>query len=104
MRPAIPVTEQIKHLVNELDETIKAMRQEPEEGQSWSWADEHAAGLNVADAAEALILALPSGIWPSSWFVEPETESQERSVDVDVDADADAETPTVGELHRLLFP
>ncbi|MFE7480000.1 hypothetical protein [Streptomyces sp. NPDC057552] len=65
----IPTTDRIKHLVAELDEAMRTMRQEPEEGDHpWSWDDEHAAGLNLADAAEALILALPVAIWPPSWF------------------------------------
>ncbi|MFF4701074.1 hypothetical protein [Streptomyces chattanoogensis] len=66
----IPMTDRIKHLVNELDEAVKTMRQEPEDGRTWSWEDEHVAGLNLADAAEALILALPAAIWPPSWFKE----------------------------------
>ncbi|MFB8020084.1 hypothetical protein ACFC36_16160 [Streptomyces rubiginosohelvolus] len=69
-----PLNDRIKHLVSELDEAVATMRQEPAEGDSpWSWDDEHAAGLNLADAAEALILALPADLWPPSWFKdEPE--------------------------------
>ncbi|PCG86381.1 hypothetical protein CIB93_09115 [Streptomyces sp. WZ.A104] len=62
--------DRVKHLVSELDEAVKNMRQEPEEGHSWPWEDEHVAGLNLADAAEALILALPTDTWPASWFEE----------------------------------
>lgn len=72
----IPTTDRIKHLVTELDEAVQTMRQEPEEGDhSWSWDDEHAAGLNLADAAEALILALPAAIWPPSWFKQEPTQA-----------------------------
>lgn len=62
------MTDRIKHLVGELNEAVETMRQEPEPGRTWSWEDEHAAGLNLADAAEALILALPAAIWPAAWF------------------------------------
>ncbi|OII68295.1 hypothetical protein [Streptomyces sp. CC77] len=60
--------EKIKHLVSELNEAVETMRQEPEDGHAWSWDDEHAAGLNLADAAEALIMALPTVVWPEAWF------------------------------------
>ncbi|MEU3050158.1 hypothetical protein ABZ705_27240 [Streptomyces sp. NPDC006984] len=75
------MNDRVKHLVNELNEAIKNMRQEPEEGRSWSWEDEHVAGLNLADAAEALILALPADIWPAAWFkTEPEHQAKDRAV------------------------
>lgn len=66
----IRMSDRVKHLVGELNETIETMRQEPEPGRTWSWEDEHVAGLNLADAAEALILALPTVIWPAAWFQE----------------------------------
>ncbi|WP_328310201.1 hypothetical protein OG432_10870 [Streptomyces sp. NBC_00442] len=66
----IRTSERFKHLVSELNAAIDTMRQEPDDGRSWSWEDEHVAGLNLADAAEALILALPSDTWPASWFKE----------------------------------
>ncbi|MCP3755781.1 hypothetical protein ACIA8F_23405 [Streptomyces sp. NPDC051563] len=68
MTTNIPLNDRVKHLVTELDEAIATMRQEPEPGRTWSWEDEHVAGLNLADAAEALILALPTVIWPAAWF------------------------------------
>ncbi|GGU41637.1 hypothetical protein GCM10010211_00790 [Streptomyces albospinus] len=74
------MTDRIKHLVGELNEAIDTMRQEPEQGRSWSWEDEHAAGLNLADAAEALILVLPSDTWPASWFKEEPKPDADRPV------------------------
>ncbi|MFF3017090.1 hypothetical protein [Streptomyces sp. NPDC057939] len=62
------MTDRIKHLVGELNEAVETMRQEPEPGRTWSWEDEHVAGLNLAAAAEALILALPTVTWPAVWF------------------------------------
>ncbi|MCY0921688.1 MULTISPECIES: hypothetical protein [Streptomyces] len=67
---AISRSDRVKYLIGELNEAVETMRQGPEPGRSWSWEDEHVAGLNLADAAEALILALPADIWPASWFKE----------------------------------
>ncbi|MCJ0870281.1 hypothetical protein [Streptomyces sp. AP-93] len=66
----IRMSDRVKHLVGDLNEAIETMRQEPEPGRTWSWEDEHVAGLNLADVAEALILALPTAIWPAAWFKE----------------------------------
>lgn len=59
--------DKIKAAVNELDDAVRNWRKEPED-DSWSWDDERAAGLHLAEAAEALILALPTAVWPDSWF------------------------------------
>ncbi|MFJ3907491.1 hypothetical protein [Streptomyces vinaceus] len=67
-------SEKIKAAVMKLDEAVGIWRKEPEGGHAWSWDDENV-GTHLADAAEALILALPTLLWPDTWFqAQPSTQ------------------------------
>ncbi|MFI9205269.1 hypothetical protein [Streptomyces sp. NPDC053048] len=73
-------TEKIKAAVTKLDEAVQIWRKEPEDGHAWS-CDSESPGHHLAEAAEALILALPTVTWPDSWFqAKPATQPGGRPV------------------------
>lgn len=70
--------EKIKAAVTKLDEAVQNWRKEPEGGHAWS-CDAESPGHHLAEAAEALILALPTVVWPEAWFqVKPADQPGDR--------------------------
>ncbi|WP_236246493.1 hypothetical protein [Streptomyces sp. CC210A] len=68
------MNDRVKHLVSELAETIEHFRADPEGERGWD--EEHDAGVDLAEVAERLILALHPNVWPAAWF-KPDPESPE---------------------------